>query len=48
METLARKKVIKRKAAQSVLLQDCEKCAAQVNLHLVTSKPKKLYRLRIG
>jgi DNA invertase Pin-like site-specific DNA recombinase len=31
-------------SAQSVVSQECEKCAAQVNLHLVSTTPKKLRR----
>jgi hypothetical protein len=40
METLAKPKLMRRKAAKSVVTQACEKCAAQVNLHLVSSAPK--------
>jgi DNA invertase Pin-like site-specific DNA recombinase len=44
MEALAKPKVTRRKAAQSVVSQECEKCAALVNLHLVSTTPKKLRR----
>ena len=44
MEALERPKLVRRKAAQSVVSQACEKCAAEVNLHLVSTTPKKLWR----
>jgi|GEM_PF-149402 len=44
MEDQRRPKLIRRKAAKSVIIQPCEKCAAQVNLHLVSIAPKKLWR----
>jgi hypothetical protein len=40
MEALAKPKVARRKAAQSVISQECGKCAAQMNLHLVSSHPE--------
>jgi DNA invertase Pin-like site-specific DNA recombinase len=44
MEELSRPRLMRRKAAQSVVSQPCQKCAAQVNLHLVSTTPKKLWR----
>jgi hypothetical protein len=44
MEASRRPKLIRRKAAKSVLTQACEKCSAQVNLHLVSTTPMKIWR----
>jgi DNA invertase Pin-like site-specific DNA recombinase len=44
METQASAKFIRRRAAKSIVTESCEKCAAQVNLHLVSTAPKKLWR----
>jgi DNA invertase Pin-like site-specific DNA recombinase len=44
MESEGRQKLVRRKATQSVVTQACEKCAAELNLHLVTTTPKKLWR----
>lgn len=44
MQECLRPKLMRRKAAQSVVSQPCEKCAAQVNLNLVSTTPKKLWR----
>jgi DNA invertase Pin-like site-specific DNA recombinase len=44
MEASRRPKLIRRKATKSVVTQACEKCSAHVNLHLVSTTPKKLWR----
>lgn len=44
METLSRPKLMRRKVAKSVITKPCEKCGAEVNLHLVSTTPKKLWR----
>jgi hypothetical protein len=42
METLPRPKLIRRKPAKSVITQPCEKCGAEVNIHLVSATSEKL------
>jgi DNA invertase Pin-like site-specific DNA recombinase len=37
-------KLIRRKSAKATITRACEKCFAQVNLHLVSGTPEKLYR----
>jgi len=44
METLARPKLIRRKAAKSVITQPCEKCGAEVNIYLVSATSETLRR----
>jgi len=36
-------RLMRRKSAKSVITQDCEKCSAEVNLHLVSTTPE-IYR----
>ena len=43
MEELSRPKLMRRKGAQSVVSQPCQKCAAQMNLHLFSISPKKIW-----
>jgi DNA invertase Pin-like site-specific DNA recombinase len=37
-------KLMRRKSAKSVITKTCEKCSAEVNLHLVSTTPENLYR----
>jgi DNA invertase Pin-like site-specific DNA recombinase len=36
--------LIRRQSAKATVTQTCQKCSAQVNLHLVSTTPEKLYR----
>ncbi len=41
MEEFSRPKLMRRKGAQSVVFQPCQKCAAQMNLRFFFISPKK-------